>query len=163
MDNRQFPRKITQRVPPTWNWEGLDKYDVTLPAILRQNGYTTIHVGKAHFGPDRHAGADPRNLGFDVNVGGSAIGHPQSYYGRKNYGKGSRQAVPHLEKYHGTETFLTEALTLEAKAELNRALDTGKPFFLYMSHYAVHAPFHSDLRFAAHYRDRGKSKAAARE
>jgi arylsulfatase A-like enzyme len=160
MDNKQFPREITQHIPPEWSWEGLGKEDVTLPAILKQAGYTTIHIGKAHFGPDQHEGADPRNIGFDVNVGGSAIGHPQSYYGRMDYGKGSRQAVPHLEKYHGTETFLTEALTLEAKAEIDKALTIDTPFFLYVSHYAVHAPFNSDPRFADIYRDRGKSKVA---
>jgi arylsulfatase A-like enzyme len=160
MDQKRFPRAITRRVPPEWNWEGLGKEDVTLPAILKQAGYTTIHIGKAHFGPDQHEGADPRNLGFDVNIGGSAIGHPQSYYGRMNYGKGSRQAVPHLDQYHGTETFLTEALTLEARTEVDHALAAKKPFFLYMSHYAVHAPFNSDPRFAANYRDTGKSAAA---
>lgn len=154
----------TSHVPPQWNWEGLGKKDVTLPAILQQHGYTTIHIGKAHFAPDQHKGADPRDFGFEVNVGGSAIGHPASYYGRKNYGKGTHQAVPHLEKYHGTETFLTEALTLEAKAQVDHAITTGKPFFLYMSHYAVHAPFNSDPRFAANYmhgKVNGQSKAYA--
>jgi len=147
-------------VPSEWNWEGLGKGDVTLPTVLRQHDYTTIHVGKAHFGPDKHEGADPRNFGFDANIGGSAIGHPQSYCGRKNYGKGSRQAVPHLEKYHGTDTFLTEALTLEAKTEVDKALAAGKPFFLYMSHYAVHAPFNSDPRFAANYQGSEKNPKA---
>jgi arylsulfatase A-like enzyme len=160
MNKKGFPRAITRLVPPEWNWEGLSAKDVTLPAILRKHGYTTIHIGKAHFAPDKHKGADPRDLGFDVNVGGSAIGHPQSYYGKRNYGKGSRQAVPHLEKYHGTETFLTEALTLEAKTEVDKAMAGKKPFFLYMSHYAVHSPFNSDPRFADHYKDRGKNKGA---
>jgi arylsulfatase A-like enzyme len=160
VDKKKFPQSITKCVPPDWNWEGLGEEDVTLPAILKQVGYTTIHIGKAHFGPDQHEGADPRNLGFDVNVGGSAIGHPQSYYGRMNYGKGSHQAVPHLEKYHGTETFLTEALTLEAKTEVDKVLATEEPFFLYMSHYAVHAPFNSDPRFAANYRGSEKNPRA---
>lgn len=160
MDKKNFPRTITRRVPPEWNWEGLTKRHTTLPAVLKQNGYKTIHIGKAHFGPDKHAGAEPRNFGFDVNIGGSAIGHPRSYYGQKNYGKGSHQAVPHMEKYHGTDTFLTEALTLEAKTEVDKALAAEKPFFLYMSHYAVHAPFNSDPRFAAHYRDSEKNKGA---
>ena len=60
------------------------------------------------------------NLGFDVNVGGCAIGAPGSYYGSKNYGHGTkraRRAVPHLKKYHGTQTYLTEALTIEARGQ----------------------------------------------
>ena len=35
-----------------------------------------------------------------------------------------------------------------------------KPFFLYFAQYAVHAPFNSDPRFAAHYASSGKSPQA---
>ena len=149
--------------PPGWNWRGLKKGGVTLAGILQTGGYRTIHVGKGHFGPRDSEGAEPRNLGFDVNVGGASIGSPGSYYGRENYGHGSERsgnAVPHLEKYHGTETFLTEALTIEAKARVTEAVRAGKPFFLYLSHYAVHAPFQSDPRFAAHYQNSGKPAPA---
>jgi len=45
---------------------------------LQQAGYTTIHVGKAHFAHFEHEGEDPLNLGFDVNVSGAAIGAPGS-------------------------------------------------------------------------------------
>ena len=144
---------------PNWNWTGLKKGDVTLPRLLAKKGYRTIHVGKAHFGPEKHAGSEPLNLGFDVNVGGASFGAPGSYYGEKNYGKGTkraRSAVPHLEKYHGTKTFLTEALTIEAKKHVAASVKSGKPFFLYFSHYAVHAPFESDPRFAKHYENSDK-------
>jgi arylsulfatase A-like enzyme len=149
--------------PPKYNWRGLKKNDVTLPGLLRQAGYQTIHVGKAHFGPRKFDGAEPKNLGFDINVGGATFGAPGSYYGVQNYGLGTkraRSAVPHLKKYHGTETFLTEALTIEAKVHVADAVKAEKPFYLYMSHYAVHAQFHSDPRFAAHYKNSGKSKPA---
>lgn len=150
--------------PPLWNWKGLKKTDVTLPGLLRTAGYRTIHVGKGHFGPNNFDGAEPLNLGFDVNVAGRAIGSPGSYYGRKNYGNGQKRrsanAVPHLEKYHGTDTFLTEALTIEAKARVSQAVKAGEPFYLYLAHYAVHAPFESDPRFAAHYKNSGKSARA---
>ena len=149
--------------PPDWNWKGLKKDDVTLPRLLQGAGYRTIHVGKAHFGPAEFAGAEPKNLGFDINVGGCSIGAPGSYYGEKNYSRGPKKtihAVPHLEKYHGTETFLTEALTIEAKSHLTEAVKANKPFFLYLAHYAVHAPFHSDPRFAANYVDSGKPAPA---
>ena len=85
-----------------------------------------------------------------MNVAGSAIGAPGSYHGRADYGRGSTnplaRPVPGLDKYHGTNTFLTEALTLEAKSEVDKALASEKPFFLHMSHYAVHSPFNSDAR-----------------
>ena len=146
--------------PPEWNWRGLTKTAVTLPSLLRAAGYRTIHVGKAHFGPNDSEGADPLNLGFDVNVGGRAIGHPGSYFGRDAYGKGGTHAVPNLERYHGTDTFLTDALTNEAEARVAAAVAARRPFFLNMAHYAVHAPFQSDPRYAAHYAASGKPAPA---
>jgi len=148
---------------PDWNWAGLKTGDVTLPGMLRKNGYRTIHVGKGHFGPNGHEGSEPLNLGFDVNVGGASFGAPGSYYGENGYGLATKRkshAVPNLEKYHGSKTFLTEALTIEAKKHVAESVQLGKPFYLYFAHYAVHAPFDSDPRFAGHYQDSGKSKAA---
>jgi arylsulfatase A-like enzyme len=160
MDNKRFPLAVNQKVPPEWNWKGLEKKDVTLPAILKENGYRTIHIGKAHLAPDEHEGTDPRHLGFDVNIGGCAIGRPDNYYGEKGYGVGTEVAVPHLEKYHDTDTYLTEALTLEAIVELDKAIAQEKPFFLHMSHYAVHSPFNPDPRFLDNY-DKGKGQVFA--
>lgn len=145
--------------PPDWNWEGLKPGDVTLPRLLEANGYRTIHVGKGHFGARDFPGADPANLGFDINVAGASFGAPGSYHSEMKFGLGTKRAnhaVPHLEKYFGTKTFLTEALTLEAGARVNDAVKAGKPFYLYFAHYAVHAPFDSDPRFAGHYQDSGK-------
>ena len=149
--------------PPDWNWAGLKKDDVTLPRLLEKAGYRTIHVGKGHFGADGFPGAEPLNLGFDVNIAGSSFGAPGSYHGMKKFGLGTRrahQAVPHLEKYHDTDIFLTEALTIEANASLAETVKADQPFFLYMAHYAVHAPFDSDPRFADHYKDSDKPKNA---
>jgi arylsulfatase A-like enzyme len=154
--------------PPNWNWEGLKKGDVTLASVLREKGYRTLHVGKAHFGPRAFEGADPTHLGFDVNVGGASIGAPGSYYGAKNFDRtpngkkkaSGSHAVPGMEKYHGQEIFLTEALTLEAKSLVSESVKAGKPFFLNFAHYAVHSPFDSDPRFAANYSKSGKSPQA---
>ena len=150
--------------PPQWNWNGLNKRDVTLPKLLQASGYRTIHVGKGHFGPRGTEGELPQNLGFDVNVAGASIGAPGSYYGRDNFGNGTKRSgngVPNLEKYHGTDIFLTEALTIEAKSQVRAAVEARQPFFLYFAHYAVHAPFNSDPRFADHYRDSGKPQPCA--
>ncbi|MEZ6087418.1 MAG: sulfatase-like hydrolase/transferase [Pirellulaceae bacterium] len=127
---------------PQWNWAGLRSSDITLPGILRNAGYQTIHVGKGHFAPEDHEGANPANLGFQKNIAGASFGAPGSYYGTKNYGHGTKRshhAVPGLEKYHGTETFLTEALTIEAKRAISDTVEQNKPFYLYFAHYAVHA------------------------
>lgn len=145
--------------PKDWNWDGISSNTLTLPRVLQQAGYRTIQIGKAHFGHIGSEGENPENLGFDVSIAGGAIGHPGSYYGEHGYGhiKGQKpNAVPGLEKYHGTNTFLTEALTLEANEQIDKAVADKKPFFLYMAHYAVHAPFEVDRRFLANYANSDK-------
>ena len=155
--------------PAEWNWKGLKPGDVTLPGVLQASGYRTIHVGKGHFAPRAFDAADPSKIGFDINVAGGSIGAPGSYYGKQNFDRPAKanakvkrgsHAVQGLEKYHGQDIFLTEALTLEAKAHVSDAVKAEKPFFLYFAQYAVHAPFDSDPRFAAHYKDSGKSPQA---
>jgi len=149
--------------PPDWNWHGLKPGDITLAGLLHGECYRTIHVGKGHFSPREVPGADPAKLGFDVNIAGASIGAPGSYYGMQNYGNGGKRTshgVPGLARYHGTETFLSEALTIEAKRHVGEAVQAEKPFFLYFAHYAVHGPFNSDPRFAAHYADSGKPAPA---
>lgn len=149
--------------PFDWNWKGLTAKDQIYPSILKKAGYKTIHVGKAHFGCMKSEGEYPTHLGFDVNIGGSAIGHPGSYHGENGYGaiKGQKaRAVPDLKQYHGTHTFLSDALTLEAEKEISKAVKAGQPFYLNMAHYAVHAPFETDERFIAHYQDSDKNNQA---
>jgi arylsulfatase A-like enzyme len=151
-------------VPPPWNLNGLKQDDVTLPGLLRQGGYMTIHAGKAHFGSVGTSGSDPLNLGFDKNIAGHAAGAPASYLGVKNFSKKkdgrSVWDVPGLEAYHGKEIYLTEALTREAVRAMDRAVKKGKPFFLYMSHYAVHTPIEADPRYVDEYADLHPREAA---
>ena len=47
----------------------------------------------------------------------------------------------------GFDVDLADALTREAVFELERAHRDGVPFFLHLSHYAVHAPYEDDARF----------------
>ena len=155
--------------PRQWNWQGLTSSSITFPKLLQDAGYKTIHIGKGHFGPLNSEGAEPKNIGFDVNIAGGAWGRPKSYYGENRYGNHSKYKeankplthnIPHLEAYYDKDIFLTEALTLEANKQITQASIDKKPFLLYMSHYAVHAPFDSDTRFAKRYQNRGKSAQA---
>lgn len=149
--------------PEKWNWHGLSSDIPVFPKLLQESGYRTIHVGKAHFGCIGSEGENPLNVGFDVNIGGNSIGQPGSYYGEWSYGwtRGNKsRAVPGLDKYHGSDVFLTDALTLEAEIEIERAIKEGKPFFLHMSHYAVHQPFEADKRYLHHYKGSGKGGQA---
>jgi len=86
------------------------------------------------------------------------MGGPGSYHGDKNFsavwrGGGAIWDIPGLEKYHGQKINLTEAITREVISELERTVKQDKPFYLYMSHYAVHAPFEADRRFLPNYDD----------
>ena len=154
--------------PPKWNLNGLSRgrgvertyVAETLPELLRKEGYRTIHAGKAHFAAHGTPSEDPCKLGFDVNIAGHCAGGPGSYHGKNNFSAAWRRGdriwdVPGLEKYHGKDIYLTEALTLEANAAIGQSVKDAKPFYLYMSHYAVHAPWEKDDRFMKRYTDAG--------
>ncbi|MBS1669582.1 MAG: sulfatase [Bacteroidetes bacterium] len=140
-------------------------YATTFPELLRESGYYTIHVGKGHWASRGTPGANPHQMGFMVNIAGHAGGHPQSYLAEDNYGnitgKAQPQAVPDLEEYFGTDTFLTEALTKEAIRALDAPIRNKQPFYLNMAHYAVHLPYMADKRFIQKYFDAGLDSTEA--
>ncbi len=153
---------------PYWNVNGMTPdstldhavYANAFPYLLQRAGYHTVHVGKAHLGAIGTPAENPLNLGFDVNIAGHAAGAPKSYLGVENFGntaefEGSPWPVPDLDKYHGQDIFLTEALTQEAVAALDKPVSEKQPFFLYMSLYAVHTPIMADKRFLQPYLDMG--------
>lgn len=154
---------------PKWNVNGIAQvsnipytYEVTaLPQLLKNSGYHTIHVGKAHWGAIDTPGENPTHFGFEVNIAGHAAGGLASYYGEQNYGNRTDgkpspwSAVPGLKDYWGSHTFITEALTIEAIKSLDKAKKLGQPFFLYMSHYGIHVPLDKDMRFYQKYIDKG--------
>jgi arylsulfatase A-like enzyme len=136
------------------------------PQLLRDAGYYTIHVGKAHWGSMGTPGANPYNMGFMVNIAGHAAGHPQSYLSEQRYGnmpaKAQAQAVPDLEEYYNSGVFLSEALTIEAKKALTIPIARKEPFYLNIAHYAVHAPIMADKRFVQKYYDAGLDSTEAK-
>ena len=158
-------------IVPEWNVNGMCMElginctlyaQETLPSILKKVGYKTIHAGKAHWGARDTPGENPLNLGFDVNIAGHAAGGPGSYHGTRNFSAAFRNGgaewdVPGLEKYHGKDINITEALTLEATREIEQAVKEKQPFYLYMSHYAIHAPWEEDARFLDKYKQMGLS------
>lgn len=147
---------------PDWNVRGLQPADTTLPALLQEAGYRTIHAGKAHFGALGTPGADPTTLGFDVNIAGHAAGAPGSYHSEEKYGndESGPWGVPGLEQYYGTDTYLTRALTLEANRAIEAAVRKEMPFFLNMAHYAVHTPIMADSQYVGRYADADAPEAA---
>lgn len=156
---------------PDWNMNGLSAGDLTLPRLLQRAGYRTIHVGKAHFGAIGTTGADPRRLGFDVNIAGHGPGGPGSFYGVHHFTVAGRQGktpgdppavwdVPGLEAYHGQDIYLTEALAIEASKAITDAVRAEEPFYLNFAPYAVHAPIMPNKRYLDGYADLDAREAA---
>lgn len=160
---------------PEWNCNGITQSEGTdltyvgtsFVDLLRADGYHTIHCGKAHWGAIDTPGENPHHFGFEVNIAGHAAGGPATYLSERNYGydaDGRPQglfAIPGLEKYWQSGTFLTEALTREAIAAMDKAVRYDRPFYLYMSHYAIHVPIDRDMRYYEKYLRKGLSAKEA--
>ncbi len=118
--------------------------ETTLAKRLHDAGYLTALVGKWHLGDADHY---PETHGFDVNIGGTRWGAPQTHFwpyrGRGTFGPEFRY-VPHLEFGEPGE-YLTDRLTDEALRIIDRA--GKKPFFLYLAHHAPHTPIEAKAEF----------------
>ena len=162
-----------QFLPAHWNFNGLSPvagipntlHATPFPQLLKDAGYFTIHVGKAHWAPSGTPGSNPYNMGFTVNIAGNGAGNPQSYLPTENYGnitgKATSRAVPDMQEYYGSDVFLTEAITKEALKTLETPIKAGQPFYLNMAHYAVHVPLQGDKRFLQKYLDAGLNSTEA--
>jgi arylsulfatase A len=110
----------------------------TLARYLQSTGYLTALVGKWHLGGASHF---PETHGFDVNIGGTHWGAPQTFWwpyrGSGRYVRDEFRYVPHLEFGQPNE-YLTDRLTDEAIKVIAQA--RGKPFFLFLAHHAPHTP-----------------------
>lgn len=102
----------------------------TLAEQLDQAGYATAFMGKWHLGAPPEAG--PTQQGFDVNVGGTATGHPswEGGYVRPNNN-------PEIDDAEEGE-YLTDYLFRKATTFIREHRDG--PFYLQLSPYSVHLP-----------------------
>ena len=110
--------------------------EVTIAEVLRAHGYVTIHIGKWHLGGASHY---PETQGFDVNVGGTHWGAPNTFYhpfSGSSYFRDFRY-VPGLG-VGKPDDYLTDRLTDEALKQVDSAGD--RPFFLNMWYHSVHTP-----------------------
>lgn len=118
--------------------------EVSVAAALRDGGYQTWHLGKWHLGDEAF---HPENHGFDVNIGGQHWGHPKKGYFAP-WGLDTLEDGPEGE-------YLTDCLTDEAITLITER-DTDKPFFMNMSHYAVHTPIQAPADLVEKYEQKAK-------
>jgi arylsulfatase A-like enzyme len=130
--------------------------ETTLAEILHQVGYYTAHIGKWHLG---RAGAYPQSHGFDVNIGGTLWGAPDSFFypfRGATYFRSWRY-VPDLEPGQPGD-YLTDRLTDKA-IEIIKRMD-GRPFYLNLWYHSVHTPIQGKPALVEKYK--GKVQADAR-
>ena len=105
------------------------------PQYLQEAGYTTGFVGKWHMGA---VNDDPRP-GFDFWV---------SFRGQGNYyPPNDRYTINDNGKRIPQDGYITTLLTRRAIDFLEQQTDSDKPFFLYLSHKAVHGPFTPEPKY----------------
>ena len=132
-----------RRLEPTPNQTVLDDGCITIAEALQGSGYVTATMGKWHLGPD------PTTQGFNVNIAGREWGSPSGG------GYHSPYKYPNLVQQENGE-YLTDRLTLEACQFIDENADS--PFFLYLTHYAVHTPIQAKADLTAKYDAKPKSE-----
>lgn len=133
--DHQFQRLQTVRTV-----QQLPLEESTIAEELRANGYKTAIFGKWHVGEGDYC---PTARGFDVHIPSQwLVGWPKSYH------------YPFkMNGYDGEPgEYLTDKMTDEA---LNYLEDNaGSPFFLFMSHFAVHDPVEGREDLVEKYRNK---------
>jgi len=115
--------KVSQRLVPVPNKNGLPKSVVTFADALKAAGYATGHFGKWHLsGKD---GAQPTQQGFDVSFDSFGEGEV------KEGSEGNKAGPPSDPK---------GVFTLTRKAGEFIEANKDKPFFCYLAHHAIHTP-----------------------
>jgi N-acetylglucosamine-6-sulfatase len=105
------------------------------PQYLQQAGYATGFIGKWHMG---HANDKPRP-GFDYWVSFKGQG--------QYYPPGPAYTINVNGKNVPQDGYITPLLTRYAIEFLEQQTDREKPFFLYLSHKAVHGPFTPEPKY----------------
>jgi arylsulfatase A-like enzyme len=128
-----------RKLDPTPNETVLGDKFITIAEALKANGYTSASMGKWHLG------ADPTTQGFDINIAGKGWGSPSGggYHSPLKY--------PNLNiKEKGV--YLTDAITDRAVQFIES--NQKNPFFLYLTHYAVHTPIQGKESLTKHFKNK---------
>ena len=121
---------------------------VTIAEALKTVGYVSASIGKWHLGGESYW---PLSHGFDLNIAGHTHGSPASYFfPYRKPGQAWNPDMPNLDLSDSSEgEYLTTRLTDEALEFIER--NRYRPFFLYLSHYAVHTPLQAPEHLVGKY------------
>ena len=112
----------------------LDLKERTLAEAFKAGGYQTGFLGKWHLSASDEIRL-PTDQGFEVNIAGGWKGHP-------HHGFFSPYNLAHLNNGPKGE-YLPDRLTTEAIGLMDSFSRRDPPWFVFMSYYTVHSPFHS--------------------
>ncbi|MEY4166533.1 MAG: Arylsulfatase [Acidobacteriota bacterium] len=145
-------RSKNRLIPPA-TIHNLGSDETTIAELLRDSGYLTFHVGKWHLGD---AANSPESQGFDLNLGGTHLGAPATFFWpfRGAFGQSREfRYVPGLgigkEGQYLTDRFTDEALRLIDEA-------AGRPFFLNLWYHNPHTPIEGKPELTTKYQQRLK-------
>lgn len=122
--------------------------NVTLAEAYKNAGYQTFFAGKWHLGGE---GSYPENHGFDINIGGWDVGSPKGGYF-------SPYKNPKLANKTPGEN-LSIRLANETSAFIKE--NTDKPFFAFLSFYAVHGPIQTSEEKWKKYREKAEKQGVS--
>lgn len=117
--------------------QSLPLEETTLAEAFKEQGYATAHIGKWHLGEEP---SGPLAHGFDFQIPRWNKGWPKTGY-HAPFGFDGLAGAP--------GDYLTDRLTDEALRFIDEHRD--RPFFLYLSHFAVHDPIQGNADLVAKY------------
>ncbi|KPM48803.1 sulfatase [Jiulongibacter sediminis] len=115
------------KLMPAEYLHALPEEEITMAEAFKNDGYTTFFAGKWHLGGK---GSWPEDHGFEINKGGFHAGSPMGGYF-------SPFDNPNLENEEDGQNL---SLRLARETSQFIAAHKDKPFFAFLSFYAVHGP-----------------------
>ena len=132
-----------------FNAMGMPASEITLAELLKSAGYHTLHIGKWHLGGEN--GMAPHQQGFDESLLLASalylpVDDPDVVNSKQDFDPIDRflwRALKYAASFNGGEVFapagyLTDYYSDEAVKAIEA--NAGRPFFLYLAHFAPHTP-----------------------
>ncbi len=130
---------------PDWT-QYLPFETMNIAKALKSAGYISASIGKWHLGGETYY---PDKQGFDLNIAGTHAGQPLTYF--------APYKIETLQEDPDGQPYLTDRLTAEALKFIEK--NKGRPFFLYLPHFAVHTPLMAKPEVLKKYQMKADPKA----